>query len=545
MQYIFASILSLFLILSPVTQGSGKHLDRSNGGRVQSLHPHFFSCDVCASVIYDLYEGLLVLAPDGSVVDGIATPKKIDGTHWEFKLKDNLKWSNGEPLTGEDIVASFRHLAFLGAKCRTDDTLKKVVTYAHYLEIARIKYANEILSGQKDPVALGVEVHPSDPGTVQITLEDEPPEMVFPYLLTFPSFLPVHQSHRTEAISLNDLNSLSGEVITNGPYCFFSSGTKAGLADSCGIKLVKNPHYHSKDLVEVESVQWHAITDRLSEKELLTGGKLDITAGIPAREYRSLKEKPYFVSTQHPLRQSGFIIPDHRKSHIVELAPIVSKAINRQGLIDELYPGCIGCQPALRFIPPGMKNAGEFSLHEATEGNFTEWCTRNAEIKTITLMKPTSSDPDGLLDIIKKQLEQGLAPLKIKIKEVPANEFFGQLQNGGDYDFACYGWVAAFDEPYAFVMALMDNHKMIPSAKAPKLTVLMQQSQSISSPEKLQELYVEAEKLIAEETHIVPLIFKPQFRLVSDRVRESYIKMNTNPLGWVFTKSLSIAEPVN
>lgn len=60
------------------------------------------------------FEGLLKYDKNNKVVLGEAAsqPKVTnDGKTWTFTLKKGLKWSNGDPVTAQDYVASMRHWA--------------------------------------------------------------------------------------------------------------------------------------------------------------------------------------------------------------------------------------------------------------------------------------------------------------------------------------------------------------------------------------------------------------------------------------------------
>lgn len=57
-----------------------------------------------------IYESMLIFNPaDGSVTPWLATEWKVadDGTAVTYTLRDGVQWSDGEPLTAEDVVVSF------------------------------------------------------------------------------------------------------------------------------------------------------------------------------------------------------------------------------------------------------------------------------------------------------------------------------------------------------------------------------------------------------------------------------------------------------
>ena len=76
---------------------------------------------------------------------------------WTFHLRD-AKWSNGDPITAEDFVYSFRRLAdpATGAP------------FGSYLVDARRENAEDILNGKAKPETLGVKALDAKP--LQFTL---------------------------------------------------------------------------------------------------------------------------------------------------------------------------------------------------------------------------------------------------------------------------------------------------------------------------------------------------------------------------------------
>ena len=61
------------------------------------------------------YEGLVVLNPQKrELVPGLAESWEIsdDGLRYVFTLRENLRWSDGEPLTSDDVLFSFNEVYF-------------------------------------------------------------------------------------------------------------------------------------------------------------------------------------------------------------------------------------------------------------------------------------------------------------------------------------------------------------------------------------------------------------------------------------------------
>src|SRR5215471_17396417 len=126
-------------------------INRGNGAEPETLDPQKLTGVPEANIAYDLYEGLATLDDDGNV--------------YTFHLRDDAKWSNGQPITADDVVYSLRRIV----------DPKVAAEYAYIY--APILYADEINAGsEKDLSKLGVVA--VDPHTVKITLKASTPYLI-------------------------------------------------------------------------------------------------------------------------------------------------------------------------------------------------------------------------------------------------------------------------------------------------------------------------------------------------------------------------------
>ena len=65
-----------------------------------------------SNIQYELFEGLTTYTADGQVAPGVAKSWDIsdDGTTYTFHLREDDKWSNGDPVTAGDFVYSWQRL---------------------------------------------------------------------------------------------------------------------------------------------------------------------------------------------------------------------------------------------------------------------------------------------------------------------------------------------------------------------------------------------------------------------------------------------------
>src|SRR5699024_6309246 len=95
-----------------VTLADKQVLVRNNGSEPQSLDPNKIEGVPESQLSRDLFEGLTIIDPEGNVIPGSATAWEHDEFRvWRFTLRNEAKWSNGDPVTAHDFVYSWKRLA--------------------------------------------------------------------------------------------------------------------------------------------------------------------------------------------------------------------------------------------------------------------------------------------------------------------------------------------------------------------------------------------------------------------------------------------------
>lgn len=92
------------------TGKKGGHLVEANISDISVLNSVLTSDTASAQVISQMFEGLLVSKPNGDLTPGLASAMpqvSSDGKTYTFKLRPNLKWSDGQPLTSDDVLFTF------------------------------------------------------------------------------------------------------------------------------------------------------------------------------------------------------------------------------------------------------------------------------------------------------------------------------------------------------------------------------------------------------------------------------------------------------
>lgn len=85
-------------------------------GPIVTLDPANYRNRNTENVIRNMFDALYTVLPDGRTVPEIAEGvTQIDGTTWEFKIRQGITFHNGDPLTAEDVAFSYNRVVVEGA----------------------------------------------------------------------------------------------------------------------------------------------------------------------------------------------------------------------------------------------------------------------------------------------------------------------------------------------------------------------------------------------------------------------------------------------
>jgi oligopeptide transport system substrate-binding protein len=173
----------------------------------QTIDPALNSAVDGATMLLHFFEGLMKWVDDGSgnavLVNGQAESyekaENSDGTvTYTFKLRDDIKWSDGQTVVAGDFVYAWQRLV-------------DPATAADYNYMAdMVVNANEIMAGDKEPSTLGVSA--PDDSTLVVNITYDCP--YFMEVCAFPALLPVRK----------DIIEATGDQWTFDPATYLSNG---------------------------------------------------------------------------------------------------------------------------------------------------------------------------------------------------------------------------------------------------------------------------------------------------------------------------------
>ncbi len=183
---------------------------------VSILDPGKFLNREAFEIVSQIFTGLTQIDPRTSKpVPALAEAwtENADGTRYIFKLRKNLKWSNGDNLTAHDIVWSIRRNLAFGVQNQYTETL------------SILKNAQAYMKGKlKDISRVGVHALADD----MVEFELSHPVAYFTSLVSLNEFKPVPRAV-IEQYKENWIDP--SHIITSGPYtlAFWGKGMKIVL----------------------------------------------------------------------------------------------------------------------------------------------------------------------------------------------------------------------------------------------------------------------------------------------------------------------------
>lgn len=302
------------------------------GAEPPSLDPGKATDTTSANVIGALMDPLVKLNPDTLEPEAsLAESWEVDGPTVTFTLRDDATWTNGDPVTAQDYVYSWKR------------TLSPELAADYAYQLYGIVGAAEYNGCESDCEALADEVGVTavDDYTLQVELTSEQPWFIGQ--ASHHSFLPVHQATVEQ---YGDNWTDPENIVTNGPFMLESWDHEAS------INLVKNPDWRDADSVSLERIDGSIIVDGVTRVQSFEAGEVDALdgAGLPPEDIERLKAEPYYE--QYPALGTyyyGFNVDN------IGLAQrrAMSLAINRQIITDEIDR--TGRSQATGMTPEGIK----------------------------------------------------------------------------------------------------------------------------------------------------------------------------------------------
>ncbi len=459
-------------------------------------------------IVNTLFEGLTLLderstnpipaAAESWIVSG-------EGRVWTFRLRDGLKWSNGEPLTAADFVASWRRV--LSPEFASDNA-----SYLFALKNAEAFNAGKL----KNREQLGFSA--PDERTLVLTLEQPTPYL--PALVSMPAWFPINPRALAKHGPLEKRGTdwtRAGNLVSNGPFSLTEWTPNARIV------LAKNPHHRETAKNRLQRVIFFPIESADVEEHNFRAGQLHVTANLPVTKIAGWREKDPTRLRLEPTLQANFLrfnttrppLTDPRIRRALALA--IDRAALSKGVLQDSR------LPAQAFTPPGT-------------GGYTARATVGLDLAEARRLLAEAGHPGGKNmpaiefqcrnDELSPRIAEALQAMwqrdlgvRTAISQME-QKIWIQNQQSLNYGITTAAWTADFPDPITFLglFSATSGYNWTGWKSAP-YDQLLDTAANTADAAKRYEIFQKAEAFLLNEAPVTPLFFGAHTYLIHPAVK--------------------------
>jgi oligopeptide transport system substrate-binding protein len=476
------------------------------GDNVRDLDSTTTTDSASTQILDNVMEGLHRLDPDEKPVPGMAESYELsdDGITYTFKLRDGIKWSNGDPVTSQDFKYAW-------LRALHPDTAGQ---YAYILSTF-IKGASEFNAG--DGSAEDVAIETPDDKTLRVTLVAPSPFWLG--LTSFFTYLPQNQKFVEQQGEQYAQNA--DALIYNGPY------TLTQFEATQSATLVKNKDYWDAGNVDIQKVEMPIVKETDTGVNLYESGELDVFE-IDSEYVTEYRDTPDFDSTS--LFVTWYLTPQlslpiFQNKNVLRAFQM---GFDKQALVDKILNN--GSVAATGYVPIGMAGPGDQTFREAQGPVTPEYDPEQAkelfqkgveevgENPTIEYLSYDDSVSRDMATFLQEEWKKMGAKISVNVQ--PFDRAL-DLQSTGEFQLAQQGWIADYNDPMTFLDLFEPGSSFNTSNyKNERYGQLISGAREETDPARRMDMLLEAERILVEEdAATAPIYFEGEAYL-----RRPYIK---------------------
>lgn len=477
-------------------------------------------------VIRDLFEGLTNQDAQGKIVPGVAQSwSSSDNRTWIFTLRNNARWSNGEPVTARDFVYSWQRLV----------DPKNSSAFAWFAGLSGIENAAAITKGNMTPDKLGVVA--LDNSRLKVTLDRPVPW--FPALVANVALFPVPEKVIAQQ---GDSWTAPGKLVGNGAYQLSERVVNEKIV------LTRNPHYWDDAHSVLTKVTFVPINEESSATKRYRANDIDITESFPKEMYGLLKKAlPGEVYTPDQLGTYYYAFNTQKgPTADVRVRKALSWSIDRK-IIAEKVLGT-GEKPAWHFTPDvtaGFKPLPSFlqqhdqnSLNAQARALLAAAGYGPAKPLKLKLLYNTSESHQKIAIAVASMWKKNLG-VDVTLENQEWKTYIDS-RNSGNFDVIRASWVGDYNEPSTFLNLLTaGNSSNISRFSNADYDAVLAKASRETSDEARNSDYNRAEQILADQAPIAPIYQYTNGRLIKPWVKGYPI---TNPEDVAYSRELWIEK---
>lgn len=490
-----------------------------------SLHPGTATDSTSSAVLYNTFEGLMRINHDGKPEPAMAESYEIsdDQLTYTFKIRDDAKWSNGDPVTAQDFEYAWKWV--LNPKSADTD-------YAYQLYV--IKGAQDAKENDGSLDEIGVKAE--DDKTLVVELEQPTP--YFLDLTAFYTYFPVN--HQVVEGKDDWAQDISDNYVTNGPFLMDTWSHKDKIV------LKKNSDYWDADTVKLETINMFMINDENTELQMYKNGELDWagspTGSIPLAAIPALKDEGTLNIAPYTGVYYYAFNTKEKPFDNVNIRKAFALAINRQGVVDNITKG--EQQPAMALVPPAIweeNNEGYFKDNDAEEAKkYLDKGLKELGLDKLPTVKISYNTDEGhaaIAQAVQDMWRENLG-VEVELNNEEWNVFLDSMSEG-NFQVGRMGWIADYNDAINFLEIFQTvGGNNYTNWENKDYADLLEKSRTETDEAKRKEILREAEKLFMDEMPLAPIYFYTHVWVNQENVKG----IEVDPLGTVQFKWGYITE---
>ncbi len=472
-----------------------------------TLDPGLAEDSTSGTLIRQMFEGLTRIGEDENPHPAAA--EKIDVSDdlktYTFTIRENAKWSNGEPVTAYDFEFAWKRVLDPAT----------AANYAYQLYV--IKNAEKFNKGEiKDAAEVGIKA--MDERTLVVELENPTP--YFLELTAFYTYMPVNK--KIVEANKDWANDATDKYVSNGAFKL-DKWEHNNVAE-----IVKNDQYWDADKVKLDRISFAMIEDHATAFNMFENGELDWagapTSDLPTDAIPTLKDQGRL--NIYPIAGTYWYKFQTEKPPFnnAKVRKAFAYAIDRQSIIDNVTQA--NQLPAMGAVPPtmGLKEGGYFKDNdvETAKKLLDEGLQELGMTKDkldITLSYNTSEGHQKIAQAIQDQWKQAFG-IEVKLHNMEWKVYLEEMHKG-NYQIGRMGWLGDFNDPINFLELYKDklggnNDTFWENAEFQRL---LNESASEADPLKRDQLLAQAEQILMDEMPIAPIYFYTKAYVKDDKVK--------------------------
>ena len=475
-----------------------------------TLDPAVISDTYGFTVAQQIFDGLVQYDGSLTIVPAIAQSWKgsRDGLSWVFFLRKGVKFHNGREVVADDVVYSFTRILNPRLKSKAAELFMKM------------KGAREFVEGQVRSVQ---GVRALDRYTVQIDLIEASAPFVASLAIGYAKIVPREVVEAPGA-------EFGSRPVGTGPFRFDRWKKDEEIVLTANRDYFGGPPY--LDRLEYKIYPGHRTDEMFAAFE---GGALEDTF-IPAAYWTRAQETKRYRFIQRPVLGVRFfgLTTTHPPLDNRSLRQAFNYAIDKEALVRNVHkdrfvpgkgflpPGTYGSDPTYRPYPFDPERARAL-LAKAGYPNG----------KGLPVFQMWSSVKSADVENEHEAIRRYLADVGIRVEfqyntDWPA---FNRQVYEGKLPVFRYGWVADVPEPENFLYRLFHSQSRTNFTRYqnPRVDRLLDQARAEQNYLKRVELYRQVERLVMEDSPVIPLNYYSYERLFQPYVQSIEVSALGDP----------------